>query len=1066
MSKILTAKTQSAITNKKINPVHTILINSIDVSAYLISSNVSYSKEFGSASASFVLNNADGRFNDSGANALEVGQIVSYSCSFEGDTVSYNKFYGTVQQRAYEKSANSRFVTITCLDYISTLQFLDIDAEYEGTKEEVTNETLVANYLPSPNESLAQLFNFANNAIAENPKPILKIKAKAGTIDDPQYGGFEIYYDNGQVKLSSPLNALYNYDLIAKTYYHYTVGITPEYILEQILTMPDEYGYYLFGETSAQAVIDNHLTDSFSNVKGAAFDTLSPNDESLSIDIKHQLTTAVVAGDTSIEMASTEGLPSTGSASINGDTFTWTSKDATHLYGIPATGEYALLAHSTNCYVKYTNTYAIGRVWYLSYSQISTALVSGNFTVPGANIQYIDRILGRIILDTAISSTATVTCDVDYNFSTIQATGIELNYISFRSREVANRLEAITKLKSYLAPNYIIRTSGDNKIWASYLSQKTIEDYTLQLETSINYLEDEDLYTRTIFYGKNKNPTNIMFKDGVSFITTGESYKASATQTTLVYDSEEGNFYVYRCGISGIGSIDVNTSVPIVYINGMPIDNTMHQIAGAPMQVTVRTRTETITRDGGACGETQVEVNTYYDYDVYFAHPNIEPSQPVYIYNNVGTLVYTIAPYTSGFNYGSGKWTIGGGVRNTVIESFSTASYSIFYASDALVIDYENALFKISKTLIPEHVNTLIQATFDYYTIMMSIAGISNLIDGRLDTQVQSIFYAEPPTGYNYAIVDLGQIYNIQAIDITAGYFKPDDIRKFDVDMRFTMEYSLDNINYYAISDKTNAFDLQTAESISFEEDDLGVGFRARYVKLIIENLKKSEYGITKNSATGAVIQEGVWVVSLTEVAAYDDIILKGEGYLIPTTQLTTPININSGDSSGTYPTTIDVVSTAGFDEPASGTDVKTAYIEEDTFTYTGLTATSFTGVEGLSTSHAANARVHAEIAGDASIYDDKGLLPKLHDRVYKNVNIKDGVYYDQTMLNRLARAWLSEFVKNHDKINIELLFAPYLSVGDTVKVIDSFKGINDNFFVESISQQGNMFSVVLARYE
>jgi len=202
-------------------------------------------------------------------------------------------------------------------------------------------------------------------------------------------------------------------------------------------------------------------------------------------------------------------------------------------------------------------------------------------------------------LDTGIATSSEVTCDVDYTFKTLQASGIEINQIDFRSREVETRFAALQKLKEYLAPNYMILTRGDNKIWSLYLSQKHDEDYTLQLETSLTYLEDEDLYTRVKIFGKNKNPTNLMFGDGISFVGTGESYKATASDSDLVISRDEGNYWVYGSPISGVGKILVETLTPIVYLNEVPIDNTAHILAGQAVVVETTTRTETTTSGGG-----------------------------------------------------------------------------------------------------------------------------------------------------------------------------------------------------------------------------------------------------------------------------------------------------------------------------------------------------------------------------------------------------------------------------------------------------------------------------------
>lgn len=600
MAKQLTAAIQTAITNKRIGTSFVFELNGVDYSSYVASWSVDSSKEFGSAAASFTLINDGGIFGDGGTNEIHIGDIAELIEKFEGDVTEFQKFYGIVNQRSIVKEAKSRVIVLQCLDYISVLQFLDIDYVAEAAKIEVNDEVLTPNYLPSPNDNLAQIFDFAHEAIADSPRPILQIRNTLDNTTDPQYDGFEMYYDVGQVKLGAPLNTKYNYELVAANYFFYPEGLYIEDILESILTLPDGYNGYLFGETSAQNVIDNHMTTTFLVESGLATDTMTPNYSSSEIEIRTDLTAAYTAGSNTMYVTSTSGFPTSGTGNVNGDAFSWTGKTDTTFTGIPTIGDYSMKDHAIGSFAKYEYTYPTGQVWYLAYSNLTTTLVSGNFTVPGSTVGYIDKRFGRIILTGAISTSATVTCNVNYSFKTLQATGVELNTISFRSREVSSRFEAISKLRDYLAPNYIIRTKGDNKIWATYLSQKSAAyDYELALTTSINYLEDEDLYTRVLMYCKNKNPTNITFNEGIEFETTGNTYSATVLQQELTVLRDETAHWVYGSSISGVGKIKSDTRTPLLYVNAVPIDNKAHQQILVPVIVETTTRTETTTTTGG-----------------------------------------------------------------------------------------------------------------------------------------------------------------------------------------------------------------------------------------------------------------------------------------------------------------------------------------------------------------------------------------------------------------------------------------------------------------------------------
>lgn len=1042
MSRALTSVASAQISNKRIKIVYVFKVGGIDYSDYLLNWDINQDKTFGASSGVFILNNDGAIFSDGGGCQISVGDVIEFSEYFGGDTTEYKRFYGIVEQRSFAKASNSRTATLNCLDYLAILQKTDINLKMEATKIEVTEETLTPNYLPSPNDSLAQVFNFTHNAVAPIPSPLLTIRPRTGNTtlvtEQHQYDGFQIQYDTGQVKLGTPLNVLYNYDLIATSYFFYSDGLYVEDIIEEIIKTEDGFGNFLYGESSAADVVTNHLTETFYNVEGKDYDTLIPNYTSSTITIKHEVTVDYDTGGGVLYLDSIEGLPDSGTGTVNGDTFTWTGISS----GNGLTGVSGLLTHPSGSYMSYEATYAVGQLWYLSYSNISSTLSVGSVVgIDSASVAYRDHRNGRIILDSAISVSSNVHYNGSYSFCTLQTAGIQLNSIEFNAREIENRFEAIKKVFGYCPPNYIIRTHGDNKIWASLLTQKTNEDYTLNLVRQANFLDDEDLYTRVVFYRKNINPTNIMFNTGIDFLTTGENYLATAVQTELQYEKDEGNFYVYKTTITDAGKIDLDTLVPTVFLNGIPVDNQTHQLTGMPVTIETITRTTTETTGGK---EPSVNVTQYFYYSVRLPHTGLDPSQSIYFYDANGVLKITVAPNSSNMNYSAGVYGVESGSQNTVIELLSTASYVVLYSTNSLKIDYDTVRFKVSKQLVPNRDQVNVYATFKYWTSLTPISGLRSVIDGRWDTQMQTEFFAEPPTGLNYAILDLGQIYDIQAVDVVAGFYKPDDIRKFDVDFRFTVQYSLDNVSYYNISSDCTNLHLVSGENVSLEEDQLGVGFQTRYLKVILEDVKKIEY------------ENGVWPVAFTEFSAYNDIVLKSESKLIPTTELASGILANA--------TTITVLSTAGFATPTSG-HTETAYVGGDDFTYTDITSTQFLGVLGVGHAYATGTRVSQTIAGDTSIYDDDYILPKLGDRVYKSVSIDDGLLFDQTKLDTISKAYLREYYKNHSKIQEEILFAPYLRMGQTVLIVDTYDNINSNYFIESIRDVNGNFSCVVAKY-
>ena len=254
MAKTLSPLIQDVINEQYIKTKFVLNIAGKDASNYLLSFNLNSSKEFGSMQATFSINNSDYRFTDGGINEIFVGDVVDFDIYYQADlNQKFDRFYGFVNQKGIVKTNSDRSIDIVCLDYISITQFMDIDLEVEGDKILVEDEVLTPTYLPSPNENLAQIFDFANNSLADNPLPSIMIKNKNTAEEDPQFDGFSILYSEGQLKLGFPLNAKYNYDLMATMYYFYVKGKYAEDIIKEILIQPDGYSKYLFNETSQQA---------------------------------------------------------------------------------------------------------------------------------------------------------------------------------------------------------------------------------------------------------------------------------------------------------------------------------------------------------------------------------------------------------------------------------------------------------------------------------------------------------------------------------------------------------------------------------------------------------------------------------------------------------------------------------------------------------------------------------------------------------------------------------------------------------------------------------------------
>jgi hypothetical protein len=311
---------------------------------------------------------------------------------------------------------------------------------------------------------------------------------------------------------------------------------------------------------------------------------------------------------------------------------------------------------------------------------------------------------------------------------------------------------------------------------------------------------------------------------------------------------------------------------------------------------------------------------------------------------------------------------------------------------------------------------------------------------------VQSVFYAEPPSGFVYAVIDIGSVKRIQAVDIISGFYKPDDNvrRKIDFTNFYTIKWSIDGVNFFDIDPKTNNFSLSGGDTKVIDSDILGENFEARYFKLIIEDVEKIEYN-PDNRPSG-----GVWVVAFVEISVFGDVVVRGEAKLIPTTFLTADI------AEGAQ--TIPVEDTSTFPSGAGY-----AYINNDIFWHSTKSSTSFGGCTGAG-AHANTIRVHDQLEGDTRIFDDTYLLKRIGDFVYKDGNINE--FLDtQSLVDKRAKDFLSEFVKNHTRGTLALAYAPHLQVGNTIQVIDSVNRITRNYFVEGITHSDIGSEAVIAYY-
>jgi len=295
------------------------------------------------------------------------------------------------------------------------------------------------------------------------------------------------------------------------------------------------------------------------------------------------------------------------------------------------------------------------------------------------------------------------------------------------------------------------------------------------------------------------------------------------------------------------------------------------------------------------------------------------------------------------------------------------------------------------------------------------------------------------------ATIDLGDTRIIDAIDLTAGFFKPDEIRRVNFTNFYSIEWSLNGTTFFPLCRESVNFALSAGESKSWEREELGDDFEARYLRLILEDAQKVEY------------KDGVWCIALAEFAVYRDVVLIGEAKLIPTTLLTQPANNGDG--------TIYVdEKVSAFATPAVGSS-ETAYIGETAFTYSAIDITN-SALTGCLFVEAAivGTRVSQQLVDDTHIYDDDGLLPRIGDKLYKDEAVKKGLT-DQNKVDKRAKDWLEEFYKNHSRASSNPIYCPHFDMGQTILVQDEDNSISRRYFIENITGASAGRNLVLAMY-
>ncbi len=849
------------------------------VQSYGYSSN----KNFASEQLSIVLDNRDAKYS----NKSWYNSVIEFyeGVVAGGQTETVRKFYGYIRQIEFGHSGTVNTVTLTAFDILIRLSELEIEQKFEASKTKVTLETLTPNFIAF----YATINGIPTTTSVPYDGVLSESTLQAG---DTLYNVTDSYSertvvsidtDNSIITTTASSDSWANNDEIVKS--------TRVQVLDLANTNIADFPEPIIKVKNRDDELEDPLWEGFQILYEQGQILLGKPLNWAEYLVRctyyyYPSATALYAEDIIEDILIAEdGYGETPYTVADNLTETFSNMTGNTIDNMTANSEAEVIDGTA---------YDIGQVWYTKFSNISTTLTASDFSVSGgASIDTVDLRYGRIILDQAIATNATVQCLTDYSFKTISATGIQLTKIEFTNEDTTSRLEAINRIRDLLAPNFSFQTLGSQKIWGRYLYQKDTADYTAKNILNLNKAEDLEVYTRVRLFGQNSNPQNILYSPDVSVVQDTSEYYSEVSNQEITFKEEKDSWRLYDIGLGEgariISSYEGQSSWPVVYVNNIPIDDDSYELL--MQQVEWKRREEYKQECHSWC--TKYKMRSFRKYWIYFSHSEIDPDQPITFYNSTGAALKTLSANDTDMNYGEGYYFRDVGEGDAAwIQNVSTASYYIRYSTGKLEILWNQGKFKIHTSMFSANRADLVTATFTYSAIYTAPGGIERLIDGRYTTQVQTEFNTKPSAGFTWAIIDLGSAQEADAIDLIGGFFYPDNdqpSRRFNTTGWFTLQYSPDDVDdaddaiFYNLTQEGINFKLEGGESKSFERKELGDSFQLRYLKIIIEDLEQISY------------EDGIYVAAFSELAIYKDIVLSESAYLTS--------DINLEDDSHLYDT-------------------------------------------------------------------------------------------------------------------------------------------------------------------
>ena len=549
MPKRLTASGEAAITGKNITMYSAVVIDgatNTDVASY----SYSKAKEFGTTSIQITLNNENGKYGSNGASPLTNGDSIVLREGLYNNAGSlevFDKFTGTIRHIVPKTSGSGSQLEITAVGPLAKLDGLDIDKLYESGVTSVENMPLIVGggsalvesttstkltqaiaigdthihvesnigfeagsimigsydqvftgASPSGSDVTLITIAAATRAIVKSESVYQKMSQRTSTQGKAHYFDFGYWDGSSSAITANFAGQVLNFHAVEniRPTRAPIIMIKPTAALS-VYNDPEYDGFnidYATGQISFGRVIDVINYEVWSKFDYYTVSTMNYGEDIIE-DILLEVDGYGNYPYTTTDFTTTL-LVEDGTAT---DSMTY-NREATEIDGL---------------------CYDVGRVWYTKYNNVSTVMDGACFTIPaGKTFSSFSQRYGRVILDSAVTSPTDgdVVCLKNYTFKTLQATGVKIPVIDFRTKTTQNRFTAIQDLRKQLAPNYVIYEAGDGKIWGKHLRQRVSKDYELQLMGSLNYENDTEVYTRVKLFGENAVPKNILI-DGLDPIS-------------------------------------------------------------------------------------------------------------------------------------------------------------------------------------------------------------------------------------------------------------------------------------------------------------------------------------------------------------------------------------------------------------------------------------------------------------------------------------------------------------------------------------------------------------------